>query len=434
MYERFQISSISKKKRFAGGEGLYKMPPVYEQPIQALMKERDLLGMVDVQGGDALDLEAVMKPVYDLVAMIKAYHETPRSEEIYRRFEMLDSMEHYIYSWHSSNPIHEEKPLPHHTRLMMRLLDDVQIEHEMLVSELLKQGKAPWLPEAKQKMSSVKSSKLQEYWAQLVGGAANIELAPMVEHDKLMQGQGALEKWVKKKFSKSKQWPEELFVKFMALNAKLLTTPYGRLIFENLFENKKGGLIVRPFHVPDENIGSIVAWPHGIIDRKKAAVNIPSQWKDTDISVYDETADVLVNEKPYTREEVHRVPEAGLKRDAASMEMGDMDKIDEEDLWMEVSCRPETKQSPKFKKGNEVLFPRFIEYGSALAQAMNFVNMKDQAIKLEIQQEYKVNPELKPWRSSRQHYAVTQIENQLREEHGLPLRKYMHSNTRPLWK
>ncbi|BDD04239.1 hypothetical protein [Aureibacter tunicatorum] len=311
-----------------------------------------------------------------------------------RRFELLDLLEHDIYSWHRRCPIMSFRFMPLYHKSLFLLLETIHKEHIQLVKHVMNRQYSPWVPDW-ESLSKTEQEDISMAW-QMISDQQSYGLV-----GEYMNG------------TELKSSRHNNFQPMVASSVlRLLSRPTGRKLMCSILNNYSRPMVVIPVSkVMKDSCDSAISYrttdqepkPLGEFSKDNLFVDVFATrgssgmvrlvvpWSELSV-LRGEQWDFA---KDYTHHSRSRKP--------------DDDVFAKNGLYLPPS-------------GNFVLCPNFITLGHEAGHVKGY--HRGESRKSIFLEHYQNDPELFPWSNNEEHYVIEEIENKIREEHGLPRRKW----------
>ncbi|BDD12395.1 hypothetical protein FUAX_48270 (plasmid) [Fulvitalea axinellae] len=418
----FCHQSHSKASRnSAGHTGKSLLPPSGPPPIQALMTPGMFKASTpDTDPSTRYTENPFAKEVEELLAEYREIDGVSKAE-IYGRFRVLHRLEHAVYKWNSKCSFSEDDDqiqAPPHAGGMLRLLQDVQNEHDRLTEMLISMGMTPYMPDW-DNMLEDKQESMKTLWRDVIGDK-NLKVEDDTDTDHTLKAVGV----------------PNFRTRVHAMNARLMTTSYGRAILDEICHFHSDPIKVSARYTRGERPGVTMSRAPITATSTAKLIHLPSTWTDIESSVCDDTWKTTVSDRLKETEQRINISEAHLRRKAeqkikkqkgAALPMKEIapDSTTTEEVpgddFLSLDVEKETL-------GPERLHPSFIRYAGHL---MFFSELERKGGKWG-DDGYDVKD--KTWGGNELWKKIIEDrESILRTEHHLPTRQFVHVQHNPIW-
>ena len=357
--------------------------------IQCLMTGQEFFDLALRNRGD--QERVVFQAQEDLLKILRsldAYQQIQgiSTHAFQERLRLLDEVEHLIYHWHSWHIKGREEEAALFTEELLQLLVEVQKEHQEVVKEMVRRKIPIWVKEQETMLEDLKE-RIDKLWSGLIEGTS-----PGLR----------IEGLVDEKYRDLDVRPFYFDFKYeiLAHLARLISRPVGRTLVEELAGvGFRVDILPLPISVssfaetcPREPLSlAFVIQEQGRIRRNSgnaSYINFPRKMSDIEISAYT------------------------MERDHYCLKRPDTEMLDH--TIKGVRC---------------TLLPMFVVLGHELGHCKN--NRAGMNRRYMNRRLFKHFPKCF-WTSVEEEVVILELENMIREEHGLPLRRY-HCSERGDW-
>ena len=352
---------------------------------------------------------------------VSQYHRVPKLVEEegpeavnHWRLSQLDAAEHEIYAWHDAN-----RGQPNHPKMaaIKELLVDLQKTHQDEIENAVAGGFKLWVPQRDQ-MTTGEQERLDDLWSALSTGrhldGARSKLQVYSRSRKGLHGE-------------AEETSPDFKKQINAMHARLLTGRHGRHLLEQLVYQGTAGV---------DDGRSIRVRPSHSTDRSDQASASPGD-KDLDRKHLEKLRGKAARPKYSTRLQ-QWVPGKGTGS-RVTVNPGFSD--------VKVTHADESAHDLLSEHDTKILSPAFIVYGHELGHALNnLLGMRKDKIDTHLYDANEVSESrvkrrrglgianyvskdqqsLVRWENKEEHDVISNIENALRDEHGITRRKYHH--------
>ncbi|WP_338393092.1 hypothetical protein [Fulvitalea axinellae] len=329
------------------------------------------------------------------------------------RFELLDLMEHDIYAWHRRCPLLSFYYLPVYHKSLLLLLDSIHKEHMLLVKHAMRERHHPWIPDY-ESLAETERVAVRESWENL---AFTCEEAPDLS---VIQDEVPSHVFFTKRI-------EGFRPMVMSSVARLLSRPFGRCLICSIAGSSSRKLSVEPADRGSKSSNACVMplsfLPHSPtpveeFSKERPFVGLkPAKGCGGQISVMVPWKELLAIYGEHWR----------VIKDPRHVELPDNTKKKKDKKGDEKLVTPEMERQGYYvpRSGNYVLSPTFVTFGHEAGHVQSY-HSGESRTRL-FKETYKEDPDFCPWNDNEEHFVIEEVENRIRGEHGLPLRKWHKS-------